>query len=544
MFYTPKKEELERYQDCSWFQSRSDKEDYISKLSQAEIAISPHSDVNDLDLDLPFADRHIPVWGDEYLEVFDDADLHYEMDDQFGEKENYAYPSNESTPYINSKLEEDGFSDLNNINYSIRKTDSYDNMKVITSTSLSDIIPISYQEQVNNVNYNIQSFEKVKCEIKEEIEVDSTVSDSYTAESDDCDLIVGREEVVEVESQESEEKQTRDLPVEANSSHVTTQGTEKETVKTDIPELEFKSNILNEIEKEISLEKQQFKPVQTEGEKNDLKLNLSKNGFECPSLNVSTPDLCFMDLVNYINNVRYILKIIKLYVLIIKFSSIILIEINLFQESLPDSTVTSPTELFPQTQNFMPLKESSPNNGIVKSENIPHDESGGVSAEMQVTSSPVVSKTGNQCGKVTTINTENLRDSMSIAERIKVGSSRKRSARFTIENIQPSDDEEYDDVDDDYGEPKRMRHHSKSYNADSDVKFEADSYRERRDKNNEASRRSRQNKKDKERLMYQSLEEVERKNNDLRARADSLQKMVTCMRQLVLQVAQRRGSKT
>ncbi|KAL0271836.1 UNVERIFIED_CONTAM: hypothetical protein PYX00_008803 [Menopon gallinae] len=505
-----KKEELERYQDCSWFQSKSTKEDCISKLSQAEILNSPDTEVNVLDLDIPFADRSIPVpvWGDEYLEVYDEADLRCEMDDKFEGKESYIYPPNENIIYNNSKLGEDGFSDINNyIDYSIRKTDSYDNMKVITSTSLAEIIPISYQEQVNNANYNIQSFEKVKCEIKEELEVGSPDCGSYAVESDDCDLIVGREEVIEVECQESGEKQIKTTSREVNCLEMESQGPEKKLVKADLQELKFKSAISNVIANEIPVEKLKSKLVPQKEGKRELRLNLSKSSFECQPLNVSTPDVCFMDLVNYINN-----------------------------ETIPSSTITSPTVLFPQIHNVMPLKESSPNNGTsLKNETITSDEKSAVSTENTINSPPVTFKSENQSViDLNIVSTEDISDTMSIAERIKVGSSRKRCNRYAVENMQLSED------DDDYEEPKRMRKHSKSSSLDSDTKLGTDSYRVRRDRNNEASKRSRQNKKLKEEQMCKSLLAMEEEYKWLSTEAAKLENMVKRMRGFVLYVEQER----
>lgn len=155
---------------------------------------------------------------------------------------------------------------------------------------------------------------------------------------------------------------------------------------------------------------------------------------------------------------------------------------------------------------------------------------------------------------------------MSIAERIKTSAKRRRSTKYSISDLTGSDEEDRDDGDDDYDAHedetswrrqvvprKRSRSstissESSCYSGGKKIKLEEpgcssgnDRYRELRDKNNEASRRSRQNRKDKERSMFTALEEAERKNVRLKARAEELEKLVTSLRQLLLQVVLKKG---
>lgn len=157
-------------------------------------------------------------------------------------------------------------------------------------------------------------------------------------------------------------------------------------------------------------------------------------------------------------------------------------------------------------------------------------------------------------------------ESTSIAERIKTGVKRRQSKKINLKEDISSDeendpfeaDEDEEDEDFEYEEesPKRrclsLTKRLKSYSSDSSCSTKRgkdcgetfDSYRERRDKNNEASRRSRQNRKNREKHLFESLDEEERRNVKLRAESDVLEKQVTSLRQLLLQVVIKKGEAT
>lgn len=113
----------------------------------------------------------------------------------------------------------------------------------------------------------------------------------------------------------------------------------------------------------------------------------------------------------------------------------------------------------------------------------------------------------------------------SIGERIKTGEKRHRIVK------------QYSDVSDDsdYEEPaSRKRRRRTSTTSISSAS--TDKYRELRDKNNEASRKSRLNRKEKERDLRISLEDAERRNRELRAESDALEKSVLLGRKVLLHI--------
>ncbi|EEB11294.1 conserved hypothetical protein [Pediculus humanus corporis] len=159
----------------------------------------------------------------------------------------------------------------------------------------------------------------------------------------------------------------------------------------------------------------------------------------------------------------------------------------------------------------------------------------------------------------------------SIAERIKANAKRRVAKNYSVvaeEDGSDKDESEYEydndcetnesDSDDDYntsesgskrkcyGINKKSKTEDSKNNTEGvkDGSKSSDTYRERRDKNNEASRRSRQNRKNRERHMFKTLEEEERRNVKLRAEADVLEKQVTSLRQLLLQVVLRKADGT
>lgn len=127
---------------------------------------------------------------------------------------------------------------------------------------------------------------------------------------------------------------------------------------------------------------------------------------------------------------------------------------------------------------------------------------------------------------------------MSIAERIKTIGKRPKPKRFSPD-LDFSDDDD-DDEDEDVRPRKRTRRLS---TASSTSTAMSDRYRELRDKNNEASRKSRQNRKEKEKDLMKTMESTERENLRLRARADELEKLVLSLRKLLLQIVLSKGSR-
>ena len=76
--------------------------------------------------------------------------------------------------------------------------------------------------------------------------------------------------------------------------------------------------------------------------------------------------------------------------------------------------------------------------------------------------------------------------------------------------------------------------------SDSDDLDEEGNYKEARQKNNEASRKSRMNKKAKEMEMMNMATQLEKDNRILRMRVEELEKLVTTMRNALLQTALKR----
>lgn len=75
------------------------------------------------------------------------------------------------------------------------------------------------------------------------------------------------------------------------------------------------------------------------------------------------------------------------------------------------------------------------------------------------------------------------------------------------------------------------------YESDSEDDIGLAQYRECREKNNEASRRSRMNKKAKESEMARKATELERDNKILKMKVEELEKLVTSMRNALLRSA-------
>lgn len=89
-----------------------------------------------------------------------------------------------------------------------------------------------------------------------------------------------------------------------------------------------------------------------------------------------------------------------------------------------------------------------------------------------------------------------------------------------------------------YSRARRERIERKRYvESDSDDRTSVLHYRESREKNNEASRKSRMNKKAKETEMAKKAVELERDNRILKMKVEELEKLVTSMRSALLRSA-------
>lgn len=89
-----------------------------------------------------------------------------------------------------------------------------------------------------------------------------------------------------------------------------------------------------------------------------------------------------------------------------------------------------------------------------------------------------------------------------------------------------------------YSRARRERQEKRRYTeSDSDDRMSLSHYRESREKNNEASRKSRMNKKAKETEMAMRAIELERDNRILKMKVEELEKLVTSMRSALLRSA-------
>lgn len=294
--------ECERYQDCSWFQEKPSTVDFMSKPSPAELT-TPEIESNDFDFTMQFANRDTPPWGDEnHIELFDDDVKMAWNDTVIGEKEkNINNPANEYYYNLNYKTEDNSVID----NYVLRKTDSFE-IKNISSMDPAEVLPISYREKLNN--YGLFPFDEVKSEVKEEAELYSPGSSTYVVDSDDSDLLIGREETIEVEENtENIQEITDKLPAKIWQEEKQTEKSLKmegiqplmyniEIPKGNVPVALPVTNSYTENLAHIPVQVPAVVP------KPELSLELPKATFE-QTVEVNTPDLDFMDLVDFINNV-------------------------------------------------------------------------------------------------------------------------------------------------------------------------------------------------------------------------------------------------
>ncbi|KAG8035929.1 hypothetical protein G9C98_003055 [Cotesia typhae] len=85
------------------------------------------------------------------------------------------------------------------------------------------------------------------------------------------------------------------------------------------------------------------------------------------------------------------------------------------------------------------------------------------------------------------------------------------------------------------------RGRKRQYDSESEGENSDSSYRESREKNNEASRKSRMNKKAKEKCMMMEAVSLDKTNRILKSRVEQLEKMVITMRTAILKSALRRN---
>lgn len=92
-------------------------------------------------------------------------------------------------------------------------------------------------------------------------------------------------------------------------------------------------------------------------------------------------------------------------------------------------------------------------------------------------------------------------------------------------------------VDNKYSNGKREKRKRSAEDTASDTRVDTFSYRESREKNNEASRKSRMNKKAKETEMALRAIELEKDNRILKMKVEELEKLVISMRNALLKSA-------
>ncbi|XP_043267758.1 uncharacterized protein [Venturia canescens] len=113
----------------------------------------------------------------------------------------------------------------------------------------------------------------------------------------------------------------------------------------------------------------------------------------------------------------------------------------------------------------------------------------------------------------------------------------ERSSRNRQKRNSRSMRSEYD------AEVEKRRGKKRCLDSESEDRMSGDgSYRESREKNNEASRKSRQNKKAKENEMMMKANELEKDNRILKMKVDELDKLVTSMRTAILRSAMKKTS--
>lgn len=563
--------ECERYQDCSWFQQDWMKESLNNKLSLAETA-EPIIDINEFDLEMQYALGHTIPMGENYLEVLDDVLL--EKNYKLEEKSKNNLNTSESNAFSDFKMEENNACDTLNNFYGLKKTDSFDSMEYISSTDPAEILPISLMECINSSNSNLAALNGIKCEVKSELDLSPSESESQLLPSDESDLNIGREEIVGeapvVEITEQVNNTAIDFKLDQLLQPVVP--TDESFIGSNlVPGNDFKSKGRQDspiIKAEcLGMNNNTLKQ---DLEKVDLNLNLSKVNFE-QSINVNTPDLEFMDLVDFINEVRQFFNALfyALFFCVTKFFALIgFLLHNFFNIYFQDVSKVYENESVSQVDSLPEVntKTSSPQCKIENSNAVSQQKSQTKSQDVQVISSTSSASNSSLKGSSNVEVADLLDESTSIAERIKTKAKRRVAKRYSIIENSSASEEENDEFfesnddqrDDDYEyggsvskrkcAPLKEKLKSLEYNnnckKDKDTLEKIDSYRERRDKNNEASRRSRQNRKDRERHMFQTLEEEERRNVKLKAEAEVLERQVTSLRKLLLQAVLRKPDGT
>ena len=315
MFYefsNKKKMECERYQDCSWFQQDFLKDLSKSKLSPGEKEESNFS-LNDFDLEMQYANDHTIPQVEDYLEVFDDVFLDGN-DKSLDVVNKFSWKSgDDKITFPNDNLN----CDSNNAFCGLKKTDSFDSIEYISSNP-ADIVPITLMECMNNSGSGLMGI--IKSEVKKETESYLPESESVI-QSDNSDLNIGREEIIEEENSNDVSdlacKATiADVKIDNNKLHFVdvTNAVNVKASNGGNKEKCLKKNVSYTTDNYKENENMPSPNIKNEnvnvncvlGEKLDLNLDLPKVNFE-QSMGVNTPDLDFMDLVDFINEVKIVL---------------------------------------------------------------------------------------------------------------------------------------------------------------------------------------------------------------------------------------------
>lgn len=313
MFFEPSnKNEMncERFLDCSWFQEKPKDMDFSSRPSPVESSL-PDFEKDFDDFEMQFADINNPPWGGEHLGIFDDDDDVKKLNDKIEEEKVYINnnPSNNDIylSYNNYKAG-NSVNETYNVNYLLKKTESFDSMKNIPTTNPAEVVPISFREKIINSQYGLQYGivdEVIKSEVKEEeAELYSPVSNTYMVDSDDSDLLIGREEVIEVDDRnEYMEDISKKLPSNSwpeENENIEPIKIERSTPMPVLQDVSPKPNVSMSIASNENL-------ISTGSSldvvKPGLSLDLAKAAAFEPTDTLNTPDLDFMDLVNYITSV-------------------------------------------------------------------------------------------------------------------------------------------------------------------------------------------------------------------------------------------------
>ena len=141
---------------------------------------------------------------------------------------------------------------------------------------------------------------------------------------------------------------------------------------------------------------------------------------------------------------------------------------------------------------------------------------------------------------VTKVSNRKQRRAVKIEENLEISSVERRSSRATAGRTS----REWGRASTSSTSTTSSRGRKRDIESDSDDSEEEYVYKEARQKNNEASRRSRMNKKAKEIEMCNKASKLEKDNRVLRMKVEELEKLVTSMRNALLKSALNRETRT